>query len=317
MARILLTGASAFSGLWIAEALRANGHEVIAPLKRAAADYAGLRAERVARLRLIAEVVFETPFQSAAFQDLAGSGGFDVLAHHAADIPDYRSSDYDVGAGVERNTAAARAVLGAFAGAGGRAVIVTGTTFQAGEGGGGEDDLAVSPYGLSKGLTNQAFRHFARWAGLGFGEFIIAAPFGVLEEGRFAWSLFQNWFAGRPGVVRTPLYIRDNIPAPLLGEAYARLAGDLAQGGPDRTARPQGFVGAQGDFAQRLAAEARPRLGLPCRVDAQDQTAFPEPESRVNREPALRADWDAKRFWDDYCAYYQRISAQGMLSAPA
>ena len=50
MARILLTGASSFTGLWITEALAAAGHEVVAPLTRDADAYSGLRGERVARL---------------------------------------------------------------------------------------------------------------------------------------------------------------------------------------------------------------------------------------------------------------------------
>ena len=58
MARILLTGASSFTGLWIAEALAAAGYEVVAPLTRDADAYPGLRGERVARLAGSAARVF-------------------------------------------------------------------------------------------------------------------------------------------------------------------------------------------------------------------------------------------------------------------
>lgn len=318
MARVLLTGASSFTGLWIAEALAAAGHQVTAPLRRERGDYSGLRRERVERLAATTEVVFDAPFASPRFLDLV-RGGFDLLAHHAADIPNYRAADYDVAEGVARNIAGAEAVFDALASSGGAAAIATGTTFEAGEGGGGPGDVAVSPYGLSKTLTNEALRNFARWRGLHFGKFVIAAPFGPLEEGRFAWSLFQSWFAGRPGQVRTPRYVRDNIPTPLLGRAYAALAERLLADAAPKEAfgRPAGFIGTQEAFARRLAVEMAPRLHLACEVEALPQPELAEPEVRVNSEPWLMADWDAGAFFDDYASYYRRIAAEGLLAAPA
>lgn len=318
MAKVLLTGGSSFSGLWIAEALAAAGYQVTAPVRRSRADYSGLRAERVERLASSVEVVFEAPFASPTFADLAGAG-FELLAHHAADIPNYRSADYDVMDGVNRNLSGAEAALSAFAKAGGKAMIATGTAFEAGEGRPEAGDLAVSPYGLSKTLTNEALRHFARWRGLKFGKFVIAGPFGPLEEGRFGWSLFQRWFADEAGLVRTPRYVRDNIPVPLLGQAYVALADDLLGGvAPDqKVARPSGFVGTQEAFAHLLAREMAPRLGLACRVEVAPQPELSEPLVRVNSDPWITPAWPAAEFWDDYAAYYQRIAAAGLLSAPA
>lgn len=318
MAKVLLTGGSSFSGLWIAEALAAAGYQVTAPMRRSRADYSGLRAERVERLAKSVDVVFNAPFASPAFSELAGDG-FDLLAHHAADIPNYRSADYDVMDGVSRNLLGAEAVLSAFAKAGGKAVIATGTAFEAGEGRAEAGDLAVSPYGLSKTLTNEALRHLTRWRDLKFGKFVIAGPFGPLEEGRFGWSLFQRWFADEAGLVRTPLYVRDNIPVPLLGQAYAALARDmLTEAGPDqKVARPSGFVGTQEAFAHLLAREMAPRLGLACAVEAAPQPALTEPLVRVNSDPWITPGWPAEAFWDDYAAYYRRIAAAGLLSAPA
>jgi UDP-glucose 4-epimerase len=318
MAQVLLTGASSFSGLWIAEALVARGHLVMAPLKRSPSDYSGLRGERVARLSASAEVVFEAPFGSGPFADLIEGHRFDLLAHHAADIPNYRSPDYDVIAGVARNVEGARDVFRALARRGAGAVVATGTAFESGEGGDGPGALAVSPYGLSKALTNETFRHFARWEGLRFGKVVIAGPFGVLEEGRFAWSMFQAWFAGRPGEIRTPRYVRDNIPAPLLGRAYADLVDVMLAGrGGEQVARPQGFVGTQEAFGRRLAAEMAPRLELACAVEVWAQPVLAEPEVRINAQSCLAQDWDERGFWDDYAAYYQRIARDGLLGAPA
>lgn len=314
MARILLTGATSFTGVWIAQALAQAGHEVTAPLKRAEADYEGLRRDRVDRLKDFAEVRFDAPFGSPAFLDLLKAAGpFDILAHHAADIPGYRNADYDVAAGVTRNLTGAGVVFDAAAAAGVRGVIATGTGFEDAANG-----LAVSPYGLSKRLTNDGFRHLALWRGLGFGRFMINGPFGPLEEGRLVWSLFQAWFAGRAGVVRTPAYVRDNIPVVLLGRAYAGLVDEmLATPTLDRVCRPAGYVSAQGEFALRVAREASARLGRDCPVDCLVQTAFPEPRVVANDEPTLDTPWDEAGFWDAYVDYYRDVARRGLLGAPA
>lgn len=317
MARILLTGGSSFTGLWIAEALAAAGHEVTAAVTRLPQDYSGLRAERIERLGRSATIVFEAGLTSARFGELIASG-FDLFAHHGADIPNYRSADYDVVEGVRRNIAGVETAIEAHAKAGGHAVIATGTAFEAGEGRSGPgEDLAVSPYGLSKSLTNETIRHFARWRGLSFGRFVIAGPFGPMEEGRLGWSLFQRWFKGEAGIVRTPRYVRDNIPVDLLAQAYVRLAGRVLEAPADMVARPSGFVGAQEDFARQLSAEMAPRLGLPCEVACLAQPEFAEPLVRVNSEPCLTSDWPAAAFWDSYADYYRRLAHQGRLDTPA
>ena len=96
--RALLTGASSFSGYWFAAKLHAAGFEVIAPLRSGLATYEGVRGERVSKLAGCAEIVENCPFGSPAFLDLVASREFDVLCHHAAQVADYRSLDFDVAA---------------------------------------------------------------------------------------------------------------------------------------------------------------------------------------------------------------------------
>lgn len=313
---ILLTGASSFSGMWIAEALSAAGYRVVAPLRRREQDYTGLRLARVQRLRLSAELAFEADFTTPEFDEIVRSRGpFDLLAHHAADIPSYREAGYDVGQGVTRNITRARELFRTLKAQGARAVIATGTTFEMDRRAPFPDDLSVSPYGLSKTLTNQTFRHFAHWEDLAFARFVVAAPFGPWEEGRLVWSLFQAWMSGRAAIVRTPAYVRDNIPVELLAQAYAGLVGEMLSGANDLIARPSGLVGTQEAFARRVASEAQARLGRPCLVTAQAQTEFPEPLARVNDQPAIPADWDEAGFWDRYVQYYVDVDRRGLLQA--
>jgi nucleoside-diphosphate-sugar epimerase len=306
---VLLTGASSFTGMWIAEALAAAGFEVIAPLLRARGDYDAERLARIARVEAVAQVAYALPFGSPAFLDLVrGRRDIAALAHHAADVTGYRDPGFDAAAAVARNLAGAPETLGLLASQGARAVVVTGTVFEAGEGGGAAPDeaLAVTPYGLSKTLTNIAFQHHAAWTGLRFGRFVIPSPYGAFEQQRsFPAYLFRSWFAGETPVVRTPLYLRDHLPAPLLARAYAaHLAALLADPAAPAVSRPSGWAATQGEFAEKVAAEAAHRLGRDCPVVFGEQREFPEPLSRVNAEPAPREGWDEAAFWDDYVGWY-------------
>ena len=97
--KVLLTGASSFTGYWFASALNEAGANVVAPLRGALADYReGARAERVRRLSSAAEIVETAPFGSDRFFALAKVGGYDILCHHAAQVGDYRSVDFDIAA---------------------------------------------------------------------------------------------------------------------------------------------------------------------------------------------------------------------------
>ena len=77
-----------------------------------------------------------------------------------------------------------------------RKVVLTGSVFEQREGAGTEGLRAVSPYGLSKGLTADVFSYFTELLGMKLGKFVIPNPFGPLEEPRFTSYLIHNWFQG-------------------------------------------------------------------------------------------------------------------------
>jgi nucleoside-diphosphate-sugar epimerase len=293
--------------MWIAQALAAAGFEVLAPLQRDRADYDPERLARIARVEQAAEVAWGHPFGSAAFLDLIRSRPqIAALAHHAADVTGYRDPGFDATAALGRNLAGAPQALQTLAGQGCEVALVTGTVFEAGEGGSPDEPLAVTPYGLSKTLTNIALQHHAVWAGLRFGRFVIPSPYGAYEQQRsFPAYLFRSWFAGETPAVRTPLYLRDHLPAPVLGRAYAdHLAALLSDPATPSVSRPSGWVATQGAFAEKVAAEAARRLGRDCPVALAEQTEFPEPLRRVNCDPAPAQDEAA--FWDAYVDWYSR-----------
>ena len=305
--KILFTGASSFTGYWFVRELVAAGHEVTATFRQPAGEYGDVRARRVASLANCCQPVHGVPFGSAEFIELLNRGSFDVLCHHAADVTNYKSADFNTVEALAGNTRHLAPVLAAFAGTGGRGVVLTGTVFENGEGAGSDDLPAFSPYGLSKGLTSEAFRYYTRAAGLPLAKFVIPNPFGPFEEPRFTAYLARTWFANKPASVETPDYVRDNIHVSLLARCYAKFVAGVPYPRGFTKLNPSGYIESQGAFAQRVARELRPRLGLPCELELKVQTKFTEPRIRINTDVPDAIKFDESAAWDDIANYYASI----------
>jgi UDP-glucose 4-epimerase len=305
--RILLTGASSFTGFWFARALGEAGHEVIAPLLQAQSDYDGIRAHRVAKLAAIAEIVWSAPFGEARFLELV-SQPFDLLCHHAARVADYRSPDFDVPRALAENTRNISVVLKALRERGLKGVVLTGSVFEAGEGDGNPPLRAVSPYGVSKEITAALVRYWCQTLALPMGKFVIPNPFGPYEEPRFCSYLVNTWRRGEVAEVRTPLYVRDNIHVDLLAQTYRMFAETVAAAVDSEQLfrlNPSGYTETQGAFTQRFAAAIGPRLRLAAQVRLLPQQDFSEPMKRINTQSAAQmVPWNETAAWDNLAGYY-------------
>jgi UDP-glucose 4-epimerase len=266
--RILITGASSFTGCWFARGLAAAGHEVTATFRRR--EYEGLRAERV---RLACEVV--RPLWETALGDVTGD--WDVICAHGAEATEYRSPSFDADAAVAENT---RGLSKLSAGR----IVVTSSVFENG---------VQTPYADSKRRTTEAF------AAVDAAVFVIPNPFGPWEEPRFTTYLARTWLAGDVAAVNTPDYVRDNIHVRALADAYVRFVEcDAARAAPSQ------YRETQGAFAQRFARALEPLLGVECRVELREQTSFEEPLELVNTDPVDGPEpWNELAEWyRDYAA---------------
>ena len=307
--RILFTGASSFTGYWFARELAMAGHELVCPLRRRQEDYQGMRRERMRLLAPLVKVVPNCPFGDSTFLELAATQRWDVLCHHAAEVSNYKSSDFDPYAALRNNTLNAPHVLRALQAAGAPVMILTGTVFESNEGLGEEPRRAFSPYGLSKRLSWEVFSYHCQCADMPLGKFVIPNPFGPWEEERFTSYLMKTWGQGKKVSVRTPDYVRDNIPVDLLAKAYRFFAERTAETkGPLSRFNPSGYVSRQGEFAERVARETKARLGWTCELELLKQSDFSEPLSRTNSDAATRctSDWNERAFWDGFCDFYAR-----------
>ncbi len=305
--RILFTGASSFTGCWFLRELAAAGHEVTATFRREPGAYPDeVRRRRVALALERCTPLFGASFGDDAFLRAVGESGFDLLAHHGAEVTNYRSPEFDAVAALAANARNLRRVLEAGAAGGCRRVLLTGSVFEPGEGAGSEGLPAFSPYGLSKRLTAETFAYHCRAAGVHLGKFVVPNPFGPLEEPRYTTYLAKTWLAGATATCATPAYVRDNIHVSLLARAYARFAAGLPAVPGCSRASPSGYPESQGAFTRRFAEEMRPRLGVACAVELSRQTAFPEPRVRINTEvlDAAALGWDEAAAWDELAGDY-------------
>lgn len=310
--KILFTGASSFTGMWFVRELAKAGHEVTATFRQHPDEYADeLRRKRVAMTLEACQGVFGCNFGDAKFIDLAGREHWDIFCHHAADVTNYKSPDFNLVAALANNTRSIATVLEALHSneQARPCLLVTGSVFENDEGAGSEGLPAFSPYGLSKSFTYQVFRYHALRAGFTIGKFVIPNPFGPYEDPRFTAYLMKTWFAGQTAAVNTPAYVRDNIHASLLAKAYVRFAEDIASGAVIHQIHPSGYPESQGAFALRFAREMRSRLGLPCEVALKHQVDFEEPRVRINTDviDGQVVDWDEAHAWNEMADYYENV----------
>lgn len=302
--RILFTGASSFTGMWFVEKLAAQGHRVTALIQRSFGDYQGVRKARIEKIQPCVDLRFEISYGSKCFQDLIERESFDLFCHHAADVTNYKSLDFDYISALKNNVGNLSETLVALKAGGCQKMILTGSVFEPNEGAGSDGLRAVSPYGLSKGMTANAFQYFCQKEEMRLGKFVIPNPFGPYEELRFTSFLMQQWSEKKCAHVAFPDYVRDNIHVSLLADAYVFFAESLPDIPGYQAFNPSGYVGSQGKFTEIIAVNMRKRLSLPCEYTLGNQTEFLEPKERYNTD--LFHHTHEEEAWDAFADYYMR-----------
>ena len=291
--KILITGPTSFSGSYFIEALCDAGHEVVTTFTRPLQTYTGIRQVRAQKAMHGTTFYEGVEFGDERFLALLERESFDVFCHHGAWTRDYNSMEFDFQSAYANNTLSMGKVCQLLAAKGCRKVIVSGSIFEEGE--------LFSPYGLSKRLTTQTIEFYGKYCGMHVSKFVIPNPFGALDNPKLIDYICREWFAGKSPYIRTPDYIRDNIPVDLLALGFAYWVDESPDVPGHSSFYPSGYTSTMADFVGKVATEMQARLDLKCGYELGVQTDFSQPMVLLNRTPLqdLFVGWNEKRFWDD------------------
>jgi UDP-glucose 4-epimerase len=305
--KVLLTGATSFTGFWFAKALSESGFHVITPVQGNLNSYStGVKSERVIQLKKYSEIIYNTSFGTNSFINIIKHNKFDFFCHHAAYTTDYKSENFNLNLAIKENTNNSMEVLALLKENNSTSIVLTGSIFEPNEGLGSAPLNAFSLYGLSKGITASIFQYQCSKIDLPFAKFIIPNPFGPYEEPRFCNYLIESWKENLIPKISTPFYIRDNIHIDLLSLAYVKFIKLLDKNKLFNSFHPSGYVESQGSFATRFKEEISKRLNIKPSLDLSPQTSFNEPMIRFNSTPAINFvdNWSESEAWDNLANYY-------------
>ena len=313
---ILFTGASSFTGAWFIHELARRGHRVTAIFQQPVHSYTGIRRQRVDFALKNCHAHFVCSFGDESFLELLAKP-WDLVCQHAAVVFDYRSPEFNVAKALASNTKNLSKVLKAMQANGCWHLLLTGSIFEQNEGLGGSQHVAISPYGLSKGLTSEVFKYYCDLEGIHLGKFVIPNPFGALEEDRFTTYLAKQWLLGLVAEVKYPQYIRDNIPVTLLAKSYASFAEGFAKKQENLKINPSFCPESQEKFSSNFSKEMEKRFKRPCPLIIHEQTVFNEPAMRINCDTidCHIEKWHEADFWAELADYYMQLT-QRQITCP-
>lgn len=306
---ILFTGASSFTGMWMVIELAKQGHTVHAIFQKPFQEYRGMRKIRVENVVAHCHPHFGVSFGSNRFFSLIRSlNRCDLFCHHAAEVTDYKSPQFDAETAYRKNTQRLDEVLSLLVSKGCHKMALTGSVFEQNEGVGRGSTEAFSPYGYSKGITAEICMELCAKYSMRLGKFVIANPFGPYEEDKFTTYLAKMWLHGEIPQVKTPEYIRDNVPVTLLSKKYAQFVNTLPNTAGFIKCSPGGYTWNQGQFTCYFSQQMQSYWGMSCDFTLLKQSDFSEPLERINGEALDWSDlnWDENTFWNDLSTFYRQ-----------
>lgn len=316
--KILLTGASSFTGSWIAETLAKAGHQVTVTMQRSKEDYKGIQSKRIVNIERSCDLVYDCPFGSEKFLNtVLKLPKLDLLCHHAAQATNYKSQDFDVYGALKNNTEKIQDVLQCLEKVGCSHLCITGSVFEDQEGAGSDQLRVFSPYGLSKSFTAQLIKYHCRQRGFCLGKFVIPNPFGPFEDAKLSHYLASTWLSSKIPVIETPHYVRDNIPVNLMALAYNDFVTKLRSktDAGFHKLNPSAYAETNDAFAFRMASEMEKRWGRCCDFMGKQGATYTEPMVRINTDVLDQQSlgWDEEKFWTGLAAYYMNLSKRSLL----
>ncbi len=308
--KIVFTGSGSFTGYWIIKELVSNGHEVYPLFEEKIENTSGVRKIRLGKISKITKCYFGINYGSDVFYEFISSlGKIDVFSQHFFDTKDYKNKDYNIIKSLSNSVGDPIKLFDILSKIDCKKFILTGSSFEEGEGVGDDVLIPFSPYGLSKSISSKIFSYYCKLYGIKFYKFVIPNPFGPFEEYKFTSYLADSWLKGKIPVIKTPDYIRDNVPVDLLAKAYSYMVSNIYEDNFSYKMNPSGYIESNLDFVKRFSLELSKRFNLPCEFHIEKQNSFDEPKVRYNTDNLFNIfkEYEEVVFWDNLALYYKKI----------
>lgn len=295
--RVVVSGISSFTGLWVATALAGEGYDVVGFCTRPNLEsYDGLariRLDQVLKAGVTLEFGISSDDGTMSRWFSRQSSTYFVYHHHF--MTNFRSPQYDLERARQVGINALPELVEALKQCGVKGVIYSSTYFD-------QASKEVSPYGYSKREVWNKLESLCKDANIPVSKVVIANPIGPFEnEDRVIPQMILASLERKPFEMRSPSGFSYPIPVTELAESYTRAMAELSKG-VARVFSPSLGPMSNRELAQTALQELiERRLEIrPCELRFGSEVApkFEFTEANVS------CNWT--RFWNFYADHYRR-----------
>lgn len=298
--RVAISGASSFTGLWIAKELRAQGAHVDALVPRSLNSYSGLRA---LRLRLLAEAGVqlhgEIRAETGAMEAWIALHRPRVWIHHHHFMENFRSLQFDSEKARQVALVPLESMTKILRETGVQKIVYSSTYFEPGEGGCGPQ---VLPYAVTKHETWKRLQELCGENSLSLSRVVIPNPIGPFEnEDRLIPIILNRARTEQELEIKQPFSTADNLPIWTLAQTYTRAISEAPKEWRP-SAPPLTTLELTQMAIQHLCVEG---LGLSAPVLKYDPHDYQAKHARNSSQPTP-VDW--LNFWRLYSTELKKAS---------
>jgi UDP-glucose 4-epimerase len=233
--RVAISGASSFSAVWIAEALKVNGFTVAGLCSSSMSVYAGIQKKRLDRFRDFGSLHYGLSTGSPELMEWIREYRPNIWFHHFHFMENFRSENYDYERAVRDCVLPVGQLLEVLQEIGCRAVVYSGTSVEPKESGVAFHD--ATPYARSKERVWEELEKHCAGSSVVLSKVVVPNPIGPLENrDRLIPQMISNALNGKILSV-IPDNRMKNVSVFELAEKYQEAA-RLAAEGTARVFRP-------------------------------------------------------------------------------
>ncbi len=227
----IITGVSSFVGCHLASAFVAAGYRVVATTSRETGAYDGVRADRLNKVRGVAELAELDIEDGDAVTTFVEKQKPDIWVHHAGFAENYHSPDHDFMRSIAVNVRPLESLYRALEGTG-CGVIVTGSSaeYGASENADNEENNCQPdlPYGTAKLMESVEAELLCKIHGVPTRVARLYIPFGPMDNSQKLLSqVVTALAAGKPIDLSPCNQKRDFVSVGDVCNAYLKLAEDM------------------------------------------------------------------------------------------